>query len=127
MTRRSILSWVSKDSCAPNKNKNKKENKNRSIDTNGVDMIEFDFETFYKKYPRKIGKKSGLKTFTKEIKTKEKFDAINKALDNYLSLIAKEKKEMRYVQHFSTFMNNWEDYIDITHHNSSVRNVEASV
>lgn len=70
----------------------------------------FDFEKLYKLYPIKKGKSDGIKKCKSKIKTQSKYDLLEKAIINYdLSVRDTDKK---FIKHFSTFMNCWEDYIE---------------
>ena len=73
------------------------------------EKIEFDFDALYLKFPRKIGKKSGIERLRKTINTIEKYNLLNQALDNYISMC--DGKEEKYILHFSTFANKWADYL----------------
>ena len=75
-------------------------------------MREFDFESLYSKYPRKLGKKQGMKTAIRLIKKQDDFDSLAKAIENYSAYCEREIKETRFIKHYSTFMNQWEDYLE---------------
>ena len=84
---------------------------NTKLKKTGVKKVEqpnAEFEAFYSRYPVKRGKKAGLKKFLK-LKENEKL-RLNKALANYLAEIEREGTPLQFIKHFSTFMNNWEDY-----------------
>lgn len=68
--------------------------------------------SIYEKYPRKVGKKRGLKTLESQIKDPEKLQQCHTALDNYIANIKRQKLEAQFVKHFSTWANEWEDWID---------------
>lgn len=73
----------------------------------------FDFESLYKKYPRKNGKSRGMKSCLKEIKTQAQFDALAFAIDCYVGYLEKNKiHDQKYIQMFSTFMGSWRDWLD---------------
>jgi DNA-binding transcriptional ArsR family regulator len=83
---------------------NNKENKREYIySKNGY------FEQIWKKYPSRAGKKAAFKHFQRTVKTKEDWDNINKALDNYLS---SRRVNQGYIQNGSTWFNQWEDWIN---------------
>lgn len=63
-------------------------------------------------YPRKIKKKQGMKTLCNNIKSDEQLKNFEKAIRNYASYVKEEKTEERYIMHFNTFANCWEDYVD---------------
>lgn len=73
----------------------------------------FDFDTPYKKYPRKgEGKTAGMKKVSKEVKSEEDYCNFCRAVENYAELCTKNRTERQYVKMWSTFCNNWQDYID---------------
>jgi hypothetical protein len=72
----------------------------------------FDFESLWKRYPKRLGKKEALRHFRATVKTDEDWQNINKALDNYLH--SKNVKEnTQFIQHGSTWFNNWQDWIEL--------------
>lgn len=78
--------------------------------------IEFDFESIYKRYPKRLGdqrKSAGFKRLAKEIKTEEDFEAFGKAVDNYAKHIrAIDKERTEFVKQFGTFVNQvWTEWI----------------
>ncbi len=76
---------------------------------NPLPKEKFDFDVIYDIYPRKIGKKSGLETLRKKVTSKEKYELLYLAVQNY----AEQTKDVEeaYIKHFSTWTNSWEDYI----------------
>ncbi len=72
--------------------------------------LKFDFDSIYKKYPRKMGKTAGIKKCGTEIKTEEDFAALSSAVDKYAAHCRKENTEAKFVKHFSTFMGCWRDW-----------------
>lgn len=70
-----------------------------------------EIEKLYEKYPRKLGKKAGMKKLSKF--SDSKLIELNKAIDNYLILIERENIKKEYIKHFSTFVNNYEDYLEV--------------
>lgn len=72
----------------------------------------FDFDSLYKKYPRKEGKQKGLAICKVQIKTDEDFNLLSKAIDQYTLHVQKNATEGKYIKHFSTFMNGWRDWVD---------------
>lgn len=79
--------------------------------TNPVRPI-FDFESLYKKYPRKEGRAAGLKICKAQIKAEEEFSLLSKAIDRYAEHCKKNATEPRYIKHFSSFMSHWRDWLD---------------
>lgn len=71
-----------------------------------------NFDAIYQRYPRKVGKSSGLKKFISQIKTKKDFDKISIALENFLNHHKRIGTAAQFIPHFSTFMNNWQDCLD---------------
>lgn len=67
----------------------------------------FDFDAVYDLYPRKLGRKKGLQRCRSQIKTREKYDALLRAVKNYAA-----HADPAYTKHFDTFMGCWEDYVD---------------
>ncbi len=68
----------------------------------------FDLEFLYREYPLKEGKKGGLKVCKRVIKTQQDYENVLYAIRRYTAAKAGSK----FIQHFSTFMNNWEDWLD---------------
>ncbi len=71
---------------------------------------EIDFEKIWARYPNKDSKKKSCQIFMKTIKTSQDLVNINKALDNYLIMLASET--WRKPKSGSTFFNNYEDFTD---------------
>ena len=97
----------------------KKERKRvREIDNSKkTNVIETPFlerlEKIYEIYPKKEGKKLGLKTLSKNITSESEYTDLCKAVENYRSICKSEKKESKYIKQFSTFANNWTDYVEL--------------
>ena len=70
---------------------------------------ESDFDAVYREYPRKTGKTKGRISFFAKIDSQEKLVALTQAVKNYADSV--EITETKFIKHFSTFMNCWEDYI----------------
>lgn len=71
------------------------------------DPTRSDLERLYALYPRKEGKRLGMEAAKKL--SPSKLSELELAIRNYAASVA--AKDTQYVKHFSTFMNNWEDYI----------------
>ncbi len=71
-----------------------------------------DYLSLYNKYPRKLGKTAGLRVCKNAIKTPEALLAAHSAIDRYVAHIKANKTEPQFIKQFSTFMNNWEDWLD---------------
>lgn len=77
--------------------------------------VGFDFDLVYANYPNKKGKKKGMATFHRLIKTQCAFDKLLVAVKNYANENEHlQGEDRKYIKHFSTFMNCWEDYLDIS-------------
>lgn len=70
-----------------------------------------DFEKIYEIYPRKIGKKLGIQRLQSKVKTDEKYKLLLGAVEAYQDYCANSIKEEKYIKHFSTWVNEWEDWI----------------
>jgi hypothetical protein len=68
------------------------------------------FEQVYDTYPRKEGKTPGYKTYCKHIRSEADRQLLLKAIQNYRR--AKSGTDACYLMHFSTFMNQWTDWLD---------------
>lgn len=69
-------------------------------------------EDLYTIYPRKIGRKAGLAKLKKDIKSSQDYANFGEAVENYKDYIARTRTDAKFVKHFSTFVNNWQDWID---------------
>ncbi len=71
-------------------------------------------EAVYGLYPRKEGKKAGLKALERILSQNRdplsELRDIALAIKNYNAIIAREGRDLTKVKHFSTFINNWTDY-----------------
>lgn len=76
------------------------------------EAILINFEQLYSIYPRKEGRSRGLSVFRREVRSREEFDAFYQALQNYMLYTKRQKMESRFIKHFSTFMDEWKDWID---------------
>jgi hypothetical protein len=81
-------------------------------ETNTAIAAVFDFDFVYNLYPKKLGKSQGLKTFNRTIKTTTDYDRLVLAVQNYAAHVDAEKTEPKFIKHFSTFMNQWSDWIE---------------
>lgn len=73
--------------------------------------ISFDFESLWKLYPRPIGKKLAMKHFKASVKNEQDYQNIQQALNNYLHSKTVLVGDEQYIQHGSTWFNNWRDWI----------------
>jgi hypothetical protein len=70
----------------------------------------FDFQDLYDMYPKKgPGKKRGMKKLETLVKSQKRYDEIKEALVKMLGL----NREKQYYPQFDTFINNYEDYLDL--------------
>jgi len=72
----------------------------------------FDFEKLYENYPKKEGKKSGLAKLRVIITSDEDLKKFQTAMSRYIENLKVKKTEAKYIQKFSTFVNNWTDWLD---------------
>lgn len=72
----------------------------------------FDFESLYKKYPRKEGKAKGIAACKAQIKSPEDYSALSAAIDRYQERIHREGTELKFIKHFSSFMAVWRDWLE---------------
>lgn len=71
-----------------------------------------DLESVYTEYPKKVGKKAGLKIAVRVIKTLDDMHKLRLAIHAYKQYLEKERTEAKFIKHFSTFMNSWTDWLD---------------
>ena len=88
------------------KRKDKRETKKET------EVSESELLEVYFSYPRKEGKAAGLKKAESQIKTQEQLNDLRQSAKNYRSLCEKEGTAKKYIKHFATFMNCWEDYLN---------------
>ncbi len=82
----------------------------RDIDKKKEKKLVFDFNTVWKRYPNKDGKKAAENHFNATVKTEDNYSDINKALDNYLANLKTET--WKKPKNGSTWFNNWQDWIN---------------
>ena len=75
--------------------------------------MDFNFDTFYKAYPKKKCKKDAKKAWAKIKMTQELFDEILTALEK--TKASREWRDIQYVPYPATWLNGerWEDEIEI--------------
>lgn len=80
----------------------------------GLKLVEsepaFNLEAAYTLYPRKIGRKVGLRRANALIRTRNQFDQFVTAVKNYAECV--KGTDPRFIKHFDTFVGCWEDYLD---------------
>lgn len=77
----------------------------------------FDFESLYKKYPRKIAKTEALARLERLLGTQGDFDACAKAIDRFCEYVREKGTEEKYIPHMATFLGVegkecWRDWLD---------------
>ena len=72
------------------------------------------FEKVWKFYPRPLGKKKAFSYFKESVKSKEDLKRLALALDNYILHVEAKKIEEKFIQHGSTWFNNWQDWENYT-------------
>jgi len=94
--------------------------KNKRIKELKGPSLNFDFESLYQKYPRRIEKSEAIKRARQVIKTQQDFDLLSLAIDNYAKACANLKDETG-IKHMSTFLEKrdskpyiqpWRDWIE---------------
>lgn len=70
-------------------------------------------DKIYQQYPRKFGKKNGIKKLVASIKTEEQLKKLEQALSRFLKHHSDKKTESQFIPHFSTWVSSWEDWLDI--------------
>lgn len=86
----------------------KEGNKERSKD-NGFSEA---FESLWKQYPRREGKKAAEKHFHSSVNNQEDLLNLEKAIKNYLKSIETNRTEPKYIKMGSTFFCNWRDWVE---------------
>lgn len=72
----------------------------------------FDLESLYQGYPRKVGKGKGISKLRSMLTKQEDYDSVGIAIRNYASYCKTHGIEPRFIKHFSTFVNEWRDWLD---------------
>ena len=72
-----------------------------------------DFLKLYKQYPRKLGKQKGLDKLKKTVRTEAQYKKLEEALKIYLRYVHENDIEERFIRHFDTWVNSWEDWLDV--------------
>jgi len=86
-------------------------------DNTKKDNIILDYNIIYNIYPRcrrNHGKSKAFAKFEKTIKTEEQFEDLKKAALNFAEYHKVKNTDASYISHFSTWANNWKDWLDIT-------------
>ena len=95
--------------CIKN-NKTKEENKNNNISSISSEL-EREFESLWKLYPNKQGKKKSLAEYVRARRKGTSYEEVKDGIERYLEYIRREKIEPQFVKHGDTFFRNacWED------------------
>jgi len=95
-----------------NKTIQDRQDKHTRVATSVAETSKFDFESLYKKYPRKIGKSQGLTKCKRLVKTEMDFILLEKAILRFCEHHTAQGTEPQFIPYFSTFINNWRDWLD---------------
>lgn len=87
-------------------------NNTRAPKTPRSPRSQFDLESVYLKYPRKLGKSAGLKKLAKEIQSQDDLDGLNRAMDRFTAHHRAKGTEEKFIPHFSTWVSSWKDWLD---------------
>lgn len=108
--------WISKCNANAYPNamqlqSNIKESKESKVNKESKDnnIVHFDFQSIWIKYPKKIGSKQAERHFLASVKTEQDYKDIQTALNNYLE---SDNVKRGFVQNGSTWLNNWRDWIE---------------
>ena len=73
--------------------------------------IDTEFESLWKRYPRKVGKESAYNSYAKARRNGTTYDEVINGLENYLKEIEVKKTETQYIKHGSTWFSQhcWQD------------------
>lgn len=95
-----------------NENKNVIESKTKSkvVNNKNKKPNEIVFETIWKKYPSKDGRKEAERHFNVSVLTLDDFSNIKKALTNYINHL--KNNSWKKPKNGSTWFNNWQDWIN---------------
>lgn len=72
---------------------------------------QFDFESVYALYPRKLGKASGIKWCATHIKSEAAFNRFRLAVKNYADYVLAHRIDEQYIKHFDSFCRKHQDWI----------------
>jgi hypothetical protein len=83
---------------------------------NTKEIYMFDFNLFWNKYPKKVGKRNCEKIYTKIVTSKEVEQSLLKGLDSYIEKWRVEHTDIKYIPNPSTWLNQarWEDDVVIS-------------
>jgi len=86
--------------------------------TNAANLEKFKLQIeaeIYKAFPRKQGKRAGLIKIAKELASGRTLDEIKTALDKFINHHKQQATEPKFIPHFSTWANNWEEWLEDGH------------
>lgn len=91
-------------------------NQSNKKEINKTPDFESEFEILWKIYPRKLGKPKALKAYIKARKAGVTFEQVENGIKAYCKQIKKQKTEIEYVKHGSTWFNGecWNDEYNIS-------------
>lgn len=75
------------------------------------EKLTFDFESVYKKYPRKEGKSAGIAWLKRHVKTERAFGELHEAVERYQRHCQSERLERQFTPHFSTWVKSYRDWV----------------
>lgn len=104
--------YTTKISPNSSNKKKRKESKVKEIN-NDKNIPSFNFDHLYQLYPKKAGKKIGVQRCESQIKSSDKYDQLKLSIENYSQQCRNDDTDRKYIKQFSTFMNCWEDYLEI--------------
>lgn len=85
--------------------------KSKILLKNEEEILKKQILEIYKRYPLKKGKDRGVKTLLASLTT-EKIPLFSEAVERYRAECERENTDPKFVKHFSTFANHWEEYAD---------------
>lgn len=75
-----------------------------------AELLKSEIEEIYDLYPRKMGKTLGIKKAKKMSQTE--LQKLKQAVLNYCEYVKENKIEEKFIKHFSTFVNQYEDFME---------------
>ena len=72
----------------------------------------FDFESLYKKFPRKQGTSRGMKICKAQVRSQDDYGLLSRAIDRYVNHCNTNATDPKFIKHFSTFMGEWRDWLE---------------
>jgi hypothetical protein len=84
-------------------------------------LSDSDLEELYILYPRRIGKIVGFRKLRKDLQSLHDVEDFKKAVQAYKTHCEKEGLEEKFIKHFSTFANQWREWLDPAAGTSTVK------